>query len=75
MYLSIVTDVMSKSGRQPGRPKQDQVIEQIRRLGVARTRELERGGTSREYLRLLVQRGVVERIARGLYALPDADVS
>ncbi len=66
---------MSKRDRKPDRSKQDEVIEQVRRLGVARMRELERSGASREYLRLLVQRGLVERVGRGLYALPDAEVS
>lgn len=66
---------MSIRDRKPFRPKQDRVIKKLRKLGVARARELEACGVSREYLRLLVQRGIVERAGRGLYALPDAEVS
>lgn len=42
---------------------------------MARSSELERHGISRELLRLLVGRGKVERIGRGLYSLPDAELS
>ncbi len=42
----------------------------LRRLGIARSRDLERAGISRTQLRRLVQQGRVERLARGLYALP-----
>jgi predicted transcriptional regulator of viral defense system len=42
---------------------------------VQRTRELEKLGASREYLSKLVQEGVIERIQRGLYSLPDAEVT
>src|SRR5690554_3829221 len=65
---------MSRSSRMAS-VKQARVIELIRSLGVARPKELARHGISREYLRLLVQQGLVERIGRGLYSLPDADLS
>ncbi|HOW73917.1 MAG TPA: type IV toxin-antitoxin system AbiEi family antitoxin domain-containing protein [Phycisphaerae bacterium] len=55
--------------------RQGQAVELVRRLGIARPRELARQGVSREYLGLLVRRGLVERIGRGLYSLPDADIS
>lgn len=42
------------------------------RLGIARSRDLERAGVTRTQLGRLHERGVVERVARGLYALPDA---
>ncbi len=42
---------------------------------VLRSRDLERHGISRTSLQRLVQRGQVERVGRGLYMLPDADVS
>ena len=39
------------------------------------TEELEALGVSREYLRLLAQRGRIERVSQGLYRLPDASVT
>ncbi len=43
----------------------------LKKLGIARSRDLdERAGVTRAQLRRLVARGVVERVARGLYALP-----
>ena len=47
----------------------------LRREGVARSRDLERAGVSRAMLAKLVERGVVSRVSRGLYSLPDARLS
>jgi predicted transcriptional regulator of viral defense system len=60
-----------------GRPAQlrPAVVRQLRKCGVQRTRDLERLGISREYLRKLVATGVLQRVARGLYVLADADIS
>jgi predicted transcriptional regulator of viral defense system len=44
----------------------------IRRKGLVRSGELEDKGISRSELRRLRERGVVERVARGLYGLPGA---
>lgn len=55
--------------------KADQVLDFIRKRGVVRSRDIERLGVSREYLRRLTMKGVVERIGRGLYALPEANAS
>jgi len=74
-YLTIFTDVMStpKEDKQLG--KKDRLVRALRKLGVARSREIQQLGISREYLRTLVGLGLVGRVGRGLYALPDADVS
>jgi len=40
-----------------------------------RSRDLVALGVSREYLRRLAATGVVERAGRGLYQLPDGEVS
>ncbi len=45
------------------------------RTGVARSRDLERAGISRTELRRLRERGVVERVGRGMYTLPGAVLS
>src|ERR1700688_2440534 len=47
-------------------------LEAVRRLGVARPRDLTRLGLPREYVQRLVDRGALVRVARGLYADPDA---
>ncbi len=42
----------------------------LKRLGIARSRDLERAGVSRTQLRRLLVRGLIERVGRGLYGLP-----
>lgn len=42
----------------------------LKRLGIARSRDLERAEVSRTQLRRLVKEGLVERVGRGLYGLP-----
>ena len=50
-------------------------LEAVRRLGVARPRDLARLGLPREYVQRLADRGALVRVARGLYAHPDAPLS
>lgn len=50
-------------------------LQAIRRLGVARPRDLEQLGIRREYAQRLLKRGALVRVARGLYAVPDAEIS
>jgi len=50
-------------------------IDLIRKRGLIRTRELEEKGISRSQLRRLDARGVVLRVGRGIYALPDAAIT
>jgi len=51
------------------------VLEVLRRLQVARSRDLERAGVSRSQLRRLLAQGRIERVGRGLYRSPDSPVS
>lgn len=44
----------------------------LNRLGIARSRDLERAEVSRTQLRRLVKEGLVDRVGRGLYGLPGA---
>jgi predicted transcriptional regulator of viral defense system len=53
----------------------DKVEHLLKRVGIARTRELERSGISRTQLRRLVERGQIERVGRGLYRQPDAPLT
>lgn len=47
----------------------------LQEQGVMRARELVALGVSREYLRKLLTRGIIERIGRGLYRLPDSELT
>lgn len=51
------------------------VLDLIGQAGVLRPRELERHGVPRAVLQRLLRRGEVERVGRGLYMLPGADVT
>ncbi|MBE3065754.1 MAG: type IV toxin-antitoxin system AbiEi family antitoxin domain-containing protein [Spirochaetes bacterium] len=53
----------------------DAVRRVMEQAGIARSRDLERLGTSRVQLRRLVERGALERVGRGLYRLPGAPVT
>jgi predicted transcriptional regulator of viral defense system len=53
----------------------DAVLDLARELGVVRVRDLTSRNIHHEYLRRLCQQGRLERIDRGLYRLPDADVT
>ena len=53
----------------------DQIQELMQRVGIARSRDVERIGVSRTQLRRLLDRGLIERVGRGLYRLPGAPVT
>lgn len=58
-----------------GSPAINQVLALARQQGVLRPRDLDVVRVPREYLTRLVRRGQLERVARGLYRLPGAEVS
>jgi predicted transcriptional regulator of viral defense system len=51
------------------------VLRLLRRRGTLRPRELSARGIPADYLNRLYLRGEVDRVGRGLYALPDAEVT
>jgi len=51
----------------------DRCLKIVRRLGVARARDLDREGVYTEYLRRLRRRGIMTRTGRGLYTLAGAE--
>jgi predicted transcriptional regulator of viral defense system len=51
----------------------ERILELTRSLGILRPRDLDAHGIPREYLKRLLERGLLERLGRGLYVLPDAD--
>lgn len=54
------------------KPPVDPALALLDALGTARSRDLEAAGVSRTRIRRLVERGVIERVGRGLYRLPGA---
>ncbi len=54
---------------------EQRVIEAVRREGILRPRDLDGLGIARTYLQRLEEKGLLERIGRGLYHLPSADVT
>lgn len=53
----------------------DQVLDTVREHGILRPRDLNRYGLPRQYLHRLYRRGELARLGRGLYALPDHDLT
>jgi len=51
-----------------GQSPSDRALQVLNRMGIARSKDLERAGISRTQLRRLKERGVVERVGRGLYS-------
>ncbi len=57
------------------RSQTQRVLDLLSDDGVLRPRDLAQHGIPRTYLQRLVRRGEVERVGRGLYMLPGADVT
>lgn len=55
--------------------KSDMALELTRKLGVLRSRDARKHGIHPQQLYRLCKSGKLERVARGLYQLPDADIS
>ncbi len=53
--------------------KQKKVLDLVKEAGVLRPRDLDAHNISRSCLSRLARKGLVQRLSRGLYALPDAD--
>jgi len=54
---------------------EQKTVDAVRRLGFARPRDLTRLRLRREYVQRLTERGALVRVARGLYAVPDVEIS
>ncbi len=57
------------------RPKNEQILELARKVGFLRPRDLAKRGIPTVYLHRLHRRGLLTRAARGLYRLPERDVT
>jgi predicted transcriptional regulator of viral defense system len=64
---------MSTKGQATDRTQR--VLEIVEQAGVLRPRDLDAHGIPRIYLSRLCDRGLLQRVGRGLYVLPNADVS
>lgn len=64
----------TKSNGKPGR-KQMRVVGLLKSKGLMRPRELASHGITRSVLQRMSERGEIERVRRGLYALPGAITS
>lgn len=53
----------------------EQVIEFVRERGVVRPRDLSAHGLPRHYLQRLTEDGLLERVGRGLYSLPNTEAT
>jgi predicted transcriptional regulator of viral defense system len=53
----------------------DRILQLAREMGMLRARELTQYGIAREYLVRLMRAGQLIRVGRGLYMLPDADLT
>jgi predicted transcriptional regulator of viral defense system len=51
------------------------ILEIVEQAGLLRPRNLDAYGIPRIYLSCLCERGLLQRLGRGLYVLPNADVS
>lgn len=59
----------------PRKTNIERVLEITNKAGIIRPRDLDVFDIPRRYLSLLNQRGLLRRIGRGLYELPNADVT
>ena len=55
--------------------KKAKILEMLRETGVLRPRDVERAGISGVYLNKLYSIGILDRPTRGLYTLPDGELS
>lgn len=53
----------------------DQIIQIVKRQGIIRPRDMDEYNIHRKYIHVLYSRGMLIRIGRGLYTLPDTEPS
>ena len=69
--ICIIQEVMSTNTAS----KMQMITDDLRERSMMTTSELQSSGVSREYVRRMANAGRLERVARGLYRLPGADIS
>lgn len=53
----------------------NQIIQIVKQLGIVRPRDMDEFGIHRKYIHMLYGQGMLIRIGRGLYTLPDTEPS
>ncbi|MEZ5357219.1 MAG: type IV toxin-antitoxin system AbiEi family antitoxin domain-containing protein [Candidatus Zixiibacteriota bacterium] len=53
----------------------NKIIQIVKQLGIVRPRDMDEYGIHRKYLHMLYDQGILSRIGRGLYTLPDTEPS
>lgn len=56
-------------------PIEERVLELARRHGILRARDMDAHGVHPEYVRRMCRKGMLRRVGRGLYALPETEPS
>jgi len=63
------------NAQRQGMDRTQRILEIVEEAGVLRPRDLDPHGIPRIYLSRLCERGYLQRVGRGLYVLPNADVT
>jgi predicted transcriptional regulator of viral defense system len=58
-----------------GSTKEKEILKMAKRMSVIRPRDLDRLGIPHSYLSRLAHRGLLERVGRGLYMMPNHDIT
>jgi predicted transcriptional regulator of viral defense system len=53
----------------------EKIIQIVNRLGIVRPRDMDKYGIHRKYIHMLYNQGILNRIGRGLYTLPETEPS
>jgi predicted transcriptional regulator of viral defense system len=53
----------------------EKIIQIVKKLGIVRPRDMDEYGIHRKYIHILYNQGVLNRIGRGLYTLPETEPS
>ena len=58
-----------------GKSATDTLLDIVRKAGIIRSRDLAAHGIARIYLKMLVERGLIKKVSRGLYVAADANLT
>ena len=58
-----------------GGAKEKEILKMAKKVSVIRPRDLDRLGIPRSYLSRLAHRGLLERVGRGLYMMPNREIT
>jgi predicted transcriptional regulator of viral defense system len=73
--MSALNNLCRHFGTEEKMNRINKILEITKKYGVIRPRDLDRYNIPRNYITRLYQRGLLQRVGRGLYVNPDNDVS